>query len=94
MALTGISHHLPSPPPRESRNSDATAPNNFPLLWRLATIALIPLSVWLVTAALYDRIPQSAGTLHYDVVVNKLTGSACIEVKNEPLPKSLTELGC
>lgn len=69
-------------------------PHDYSLLWRLAALALIPLLAWILTEALHERIPQTAGGLRYDVVVNKLTGSACIEVKGEETPESLADLSC
>lgn len=80
--------------PRSRRAPNGPSPHNYPLLWRLAALALLPLLAWLLTVALHERIPQSAGDLHYDVVVNRITGAACIEVKNAPTPKGLADLSC
>jgi hypothetical protein len=65
-----------------------------PLLWRLAAIAAIPLAAWAATGALHQRIPQTAADVHYDVVINRLTGHACIEVKGRETPGSLADLAC
>lgn len=76
-----------APPPPPARL-------NVAVLWRAAIIIIIPILAWALTDAIHDRIPQSAGGLSYDVVVNKFTGDACIQVKNEPTPKGLVDLAC
>ena len=70
------------------------SPLNPAFLWRAAVIIAIPLLAWALTEALYQRIPQSAAGLRYDVVVNRITGHACIRVKNAPTPPSLVDLSC
>lgn len=94
--MTALSRHGGVGVPFGRRGS-APAPGS-PLapavLWRAAIILAIPLAVWAVTEALYERIPQSAAGLNYDVVVNRITGTACIEVKNAPTPPSLADLSC
>lgn len=46
--------------------------------WRMAVAAAVPVVLWL-GSLFWERIPQHAGGLFYDVRVNRITGGACIE---------------
>lgn len=94
--MTALSRHGGVGVPFGRRGSAPSpgSPLNPAVLWRAAVLIAIPLLVWAVTEAVYQRIPQTAAGLRYDVVVNRITGAACIQVKNAPTPPSLADLSC
>lgn len=64
-----------------------------PALWRVAVIVLLPVALWgYVNRNQY--IPQTAGDLDYEVVINRLTGETCIDFGSATVTGELEKLQC
>ena len=61
---------------------------------RLITLVVLPLVVWAFYALTHDRVSQRAGDLTFDIVVNHLTQTACIDFLDQPVPETLAEFSC
>lgn len=61
---------------------------------KASLIVTLPALVLGVGALLYQRTPDSAGGLQYQVVTNRVTGHACLEFPSGQTPPGLRDLAC
>ena len=61
---------------------------------KASLIVALPALMLGIGALLYQRTPDSAGGLQYQVVTNRLTGDACLEFPHGETPAGLRDLAC
>lgn len=61
---------------------------------KASLIATLPAALLGIGALLYDRTPDAAADLEYQVVTNRLTGHACLQFPAGDAPDGLSDLTC
>lgn len=70
------------------------AVENRTVVLKASLVAVLP-ALWVgVGSLLYERTPDVAAGLEYEVVTNRLTGHSCLEFPGAAAPEGLKDLAC
>ena len=66
-----------------------------PLMWRVALLAILPLSLWAITDGRYRHVVERAGGIHFIIKVDRLNSEhACLIMETKNIPAALMQSLC